>query len=413
MKKLVCFILICFIGLISAQGVVVGLGTADATSSFDVQDMNALPLARVQGNGWTGFLNAIPPDYPHHLSTSYYDDSGPLYYQPAALFENTRSDRDAVGVAGFSYLGDWWGVGVYGVGGWQGVRGEVFSGSTNNTQDYNGVYGYAQSADGLTRGVKGYGYMGHRVYGGYFYGGYANDRSYGARGYAEGGPINYGLYGYGAVAASGGISYGVFGHAEGANAKNYGGYFYATGATNNWAVYASGDLYCSGTLSKAAGSFKIDHPLDPENKYLSHSFVESPDMMNIYNGNVELNYSGEAKIELPEWFNALNSDFRYQLTAIGSPGPNLYVAEEVNGNTFRIAGGIPGMKVSWQLTGIRKDAFAIENRIKVEEYKTGDDIGRFLHPEEHGMLKSKQINFDMILQEKEKLAKDNNRQERR
>ena len=39
-------------------------------------------------------------------------------------------------------------------------------------------------------------------------------------------------------------------------------------------------------LSKSIGTFKIDHPLDPANKYLSHSFVELPDMMNIYNGNV-------------------------------------------------------------------------------------------------------------------------------
>ena len=129
-------------------------------------------------------------------------------------------------------------------------------------------------------------------------------------------------------------------------------------------------------------------------------------MMNIYNGNVELNYSGEADVELPDWFNSLNSAFRYQLTAIGAPGPNLYIAEEVNGNTFRIAGGASGMKVSWQLTGIRKDTYANNNRIKVEEYKIGNDIGKYLHPEAHGMPKSKQINYDIIHQEKE-MAKDN------
>ena len=55
-----------------------------------------------------------------------------------------------------------------------------------------------------------------------------------------------------------------------------------------------GDVDVTGTLTKSAGSFKIDHPLDPENKYLSHSFVESPDMMNIYNGNVVLDATGEA-----------------------------------------------------------------------------------------------------------------------
>ena len=46
----------------------------------------------------------------------------------------------------------------------------------------------------------------------------------------------------------------------------------------------AGNLDVTGTISKGGGTFKIDHPLDPTNKYLYHSFVESPDMMNIYNG---------------------------------------------------------------------------------------------------------------------------------
>ncbi len=101
----------------------------------------------------------------------------------------------------------------------------------------------------------------------------------------------------------------------------------------------------NGHLSKLSGSFKIDHPLDPANKYLYHSFVESPDMMNIYNGNAILDGGGEAIVTLPEWFETLNRDFRYQLTAVGAPGPNLYVAEEISGNHFKIAGGQPGAKV--------------------------------------------------------------------
>ena len=77
--------------------------------------------------------------------------------------------------------------------------------------------------------------------------------------------------------------------------------------------------------------------------------------MNVYNGNVVLDDSGEASVTLPDWFEALNRDFRYQLTAIGAPGPNLYVAEEVASNRFKIAGGGRGSKVSWQVTGIRRD----------------------------------------------------------
>jgi hypothetical protein len=44
--------------------------------------------------------------------------------------------------------------------------------------------------------------------------------------------------------------------------------------------------------------FRIDHPLDPANKYLNHSAVESPDMKNIYDGVVTLDADGEAVVEL-------------------------------------------------------------------------------------------------------------------
>jgi hypothetical protein len=139
--------------------------------------------------------------------------------------------------------------------------------------------------------------------------------------------------------------------------------------TSREAARFTGNVRVNGTLTKTAGSFRIDHPLDPEHKYLSHSFVESPDMMNVYNGNVTLDSEGRATVELPEYFEALNCDFRYQLTAIGAPGPNLYIAEGVQQNRFRIAGGRAYAHVSWQVTGVRQDAYANEHRIKVEEEK--------------------------------------------
>ena len=144
-----------------------------------------------------------------------------------------------------------------------------------------------------------------------------------------------------------------------------------------------GDVSVSGSLSKGSGEFKIDHPLDPENKYLSHSFVESPDMMNIYNGNIVTDAEGEAIVELPHYFEALNRDPRYQLTVIGSPA-NAYVLQEVQDNTFSIKTSEAGVKVSWQVTGIRQDAFARQHPIVVEEEKAVADRGRYLHPEAFG-----------------------------
>ena len=159
------------------------------------------------------------------------------------------------------------------------------------------------------------------------------------------------------------------------------------------AGYFNGPVMVTGYLTKSGGGFKIDHPLDPANKYLNHSFVESPDMKNIYDGVVNLDADGAAWVELPEWFEALNKDFRYQLTPIGSPGSNLYIAQEIENNRFRIAGGDPGLKVSWQVTGSRHDAFAEAHPIPVEEAKSQEELGSYLHPEEYGKSRTEGISY--------------------
>ncbi len=173
--------------------------------------------------------------------------------------------------------------------------------------------------------------------------------------------------------------------------------FYASNSdANGLAGVFIGNVSVSGNLSKSSGSFKIDHPLDPANKYLLHSFVESPDMMNVYNGNIVLDAKGEASVELPTWFEALNKDFRYQLTAIGAPGPNLYIAQKVKNNRFKIAGGTPSAEISWQVTGIRHDAYANTNRIPVEEDKPVTARGRYLHPEVHGQPREMRIDPEYV-----------------
>lgn len=143
-------------------------------------------------------------------------------------------------------------------------------------------------------------------------------------------------------------------------------------------VNVYGNLTVTGAISGATKNFKIDHPLDPLNKTLTYTSVESPDMMNIYNGNVLTDASGEAIVQMPAYFEALNKDFRYQLTVIGQFAQAI-VAEEIAGNQFKIKTDKPNVKVSWQVTGIRHDKFAEDNRKQVEENKTAADKGRCLY----------------------------------
>jgi trimeric autotransporter adhesin len=149
------------------------------------------------------------------------------------------------------------------------------------------------------------------------------------------------------------------------------------------AAYFQGNVTVTGTLTKGGGSFKIDHPLDPANKYLSHSFVESPDMKNIYDGNVVTDSEGLATVTMPDWFEALNRDFRYQLTVIGQFAQAI-VAHKIEHNQFQIRTSLPNVEVSWQVTGIRQDAFANAHRIPVEEVKPPQEQGHYLHPELYG-----------------------------
>jgi hypothetical protein len=162
------------------------------------------------------------------------------------------------------------------------------------------------------------------------------------------------------------------------------------GSVDGWAANFGGNVLISQTLLGGSKAFIIDHPLDPANKFLYHSTVESPDMMNIYCGDAELDKHGEAWIELPAWFEALNQDFHYQLTCIGGYAP-VYVKQEIQGNRFKIAGGTLGMKVSWQVTGVRHDRYAEANRIPVEEKKPEEDRGYYLHPELYGQPKTKKV----------------------
>lgn len=231
------------------------------------------------------------------------------------------------------------------------------------TNDYVGVFGQSVPVDyygvggsfhGGWRGIEGW----VQPTGGYTY---------------VGGDFN--------VNGGSGTNYGVYGITNGTG-NNYSIYGYRSG-DGNYAGYFVGNAHATGTWTAGAKAFKIDHPLDPENKVLMHSCVESPDMKNIYDGVVVLDAEGAAWVEMPEWFEALNMEFRYQLTCVGGYAP-VYVDEEIRDNRFRIAGGTPGLKVSWQVTGVRHDAYAEANRIPVEQLKPAEERGLYIHPTAFG-----------------------------
>jgi len=266
---------------------------------------------------------------------------------------------NGAGIAGKSTAGD-------GVTGWTDASGQsgVFGSSTNG----KGVAGLSDNDDGVT------GWSGAAKKSG-VYGHSENTYGYGVHGFS---PEGVGVYG---ESSDNGVGI------AGVSKNGFAGFFVGD-------VGISGDVDISGTLSKGAGSFKIDHPLDPANKYLYHSFVESPDMKNIYDGVIVLNVGGEATVELPAYFEALNQDFRYQLTCIGGSAP-VYIGKEISNNRFTIAGGTAGLKVSWQVTGTRHDAYAQAHRIQVEVEKTVKERGKYIYPKEFGQQENMGINYEM------------------
>jgi len=269
--------------------------------------------------------------------------------------------------------------------------------SSSSTAPNLGVYGRADSSSNLNIGVEGDAVWKTTS---------GSTANYGSAGYATGSnTINLGVYGstdgtgtqntgvYGrstGAGATGTTNIGTLGSASGGPA-NYGIYgTTSTSGSTSFAGYFLGNVFVSGTLSKSAGSFKIDHPQDPANKYLIHSFVESPDMMNVYNGNISTGADSLAIVVLPDYFEALNKDFRYQLTAMGDFAQAI-VYKEVAENQFVIKTSKPNIKVSWQVTGVRHDPYALKYPIIPVVEKTGADKGKYLQPELYGQPKEKAL----------------------
>ncbi|MBL7889480.1 MAG: collagen-like protein [Bacteroidia bacterium] len=150
------------------------------------------------------------------------------------------------------------------------------------------------------------------------------------------------------------------------------------------AVFANGDLAASGVKT-----FKIDHPLNPSGQILKHFSIESNEVINVYRGNVILDNNGEATVSLPDYFDAININFSYNLTAIGAKA-DLYIKSEITNKQFEIAGGKPGQKVSWVVYAERNDPY-LQKHPEAKDVivnKTGDEVGKYLMPELYGQPKS-------------------------
>jgi hypothetical protein len=362
-----------FLGTTSAQPLLIKTNNAErlrVLSNGNVGVGLTTPSARlhVKGTGTTGLRG--------ETSATTTNAAGVLGQITAALPDTfaagvrgqitTTTSTKGYGVYG-SHGGG--GTGVYGTGK-TGVQGSGTTGVSGSGT--TGVFG-----SGSTTGVLGSGPTG-----------------------VSGSGSDTGVYGSG--------RYGVVGDASGsevtgvlAQANGTGGpigvwaHVNATDGGPALAGYFGGDVKVFGTLTQASGSLTIDHPLDPANKTLSHSFVESPDMMNVYNGNVTTDASGDATVTLPAYFEALNHDFRYQLTVIGQFAQAI-VASKIEANQFTIKTDKPNVEVSWQVTGIRQDAWAEAHRIPVEEDKSNEERGTYLTPKEHGQPESKGHNYERL-----------------
>ncbi len=179
---------------------------------------------------------------------------------------------------------------------------------------------------------------------------------------------------FGQATATSGSTFGVRGQVTSPN--GYAGYF-----EGGQGVRVIGNLQATGVKT-----FVIDHPLDPANKYLYHFAQEGPIIQNVYNGIVTLDSAGAAIVALPDYFAAINAEpFLYQLTPVGAAMPNLHVAQPITGNLFRIAGGVAGAQVSWEVTATRNDPYLRAHPVATEAVKPVPERGLYLAPEVYGL----------------------------
>jgi hypothetical protein len=281
-------------------------------------------------------------------------------------------------------------VGVEAVGGASGGAGmqAIGKGSGAGVKALGGTTGPGIEAEGGTSGGQGGSFVGQVGTGVYAAGG---GSSPGVD--AQGGPNDgFGIEGFGSGSGDGGLfsgQVGVQGNGtqDGVRGISSGaGYsgIYGQNSSGNYAGYFDGNVQINGNLNvTGTKNFQIDDPLDPAHKLLVHAAVEAPQPTDVYSGNVQTDSRGIAIVRLPAYFDALNRNFRYQLTVIGA-FTQAIVWRTVHDNRFAIRTKAPHVLVSWQVTGDRSDPSMRDHPFQTVVAKPASEQGRYLDPTAYG-----------------------------
>ena len=304
-----------------------------------------------------------------------------------AVIKATNTADGGLGVTAFGgdSASSFGGVGVIAAGG-SGASGgngvNAFGGLGNSNQGQGGSGVAARGGPSNDHGGTGVDAQGGE---GTFFGGIgvvANGGNHSANTDSNGG---HGVFAIGGNGSGSGLRSGSGLVAQGGNGTN--------GASNGPAGDFHGDVTVSGNLSvTGTKNFKIDHPLDPENKYLYHAAIESSEVLNVYSGNIATDQDGSAVVILPEWFEAINRDFRYQLTVVGQFAQAI-VASKIKNNRFKVKTNAPNVEVSWQVIGVRSDAALLKNPFRLEEDKADHERGYYLSPEAYGQQQERGVEW--------------------
>jgi hypothetical protein len=169
-------------------------------------------------------------------------------------------------------------------------------------------------------------------------------------------------------------------------------------ASGGYGIFSNDDIAAVGTKY-----FVIDHPKDPANKVLRHACIESPEILNVYRGNIILDEKGEGIVSLPDYFADININFSYHLTPIGEQSVP-YIKEKIKGNKFTIAGGKAGQEISWAIYAERNDAYMKKYpNTKIMEYEKDEaSKGKYFRPELYNQPKEKGIFYNPDIEARQK-----------